>query len=120
MSEHKHDQGKHHSEHAVKDPVCGMSVDPHTAEYRSQHAGKTWYFCSSRCQSKFEEAPEKHLDKAQVPAEPVAPGTMYTCPMHPEIRQLGFGDCPICGMGLEPEQVSLDDGPSAELTDMTR
>lgn len=97
-----------------------MSVDPHTAEYRSQHAGKTWYFCSSRCQSKFEEAPEKHLDKAQVPAEPVAPGTMYTCPMHPEIRQLGFGDCPICGMGLEPEQVSLDDGPSAELTDMTR
>lgn len=120
MSEHKHDQGKHHSEHAVKDPVCGMSVDPHTAEYRSQHAGKTWYFCSSRCQSKFEEAPEKHLDKAQVPAEPVAPGTMYTCPMHPEIRQLGFGDCPICGMGLEPEQVSLDDGPSEELTDMTR
>lgn len=54
------------------------------------------------------------------PAEPVAPGTMYTCPMHPEIRQQGPGDCPICGMGLEPEEVSLEDGPSAELTDMTR
>lgn len=54
------------------------------------------------------------------PAEPVAPGTMYTCPMHPEIRQQGPGDCPICGMGLEPEEVNLEDGPSEELTDMTR
>ncbi|SHM01001.1 heavy metal translocating P-type ATPase [Vreelandella subglaciescola] len=108
------------SEHAVKDPVCGMSVDPHTAEHRSQHAGKTWYFCSAGCQSKFDESSEKHLGEEREPAEPVAPGTMYTCPMHPEIRQQGPGDCPICGMGLEPEQVSLDDGPSEELTDMTR
>jgi Cu+-exporting ATPase len=108
MSEH---------EHAVKDPVCGMSVDPHTAEHRSRHAGKTWHFCSSRCQAKFDESPDKYLGEKQ---EPAAPGTMYTCPMHPEIRQLGPGDCPICGMGLEPEMVSLDDGPSEELTDMTR
>ncbi|HDZ39031.1 MAG TPA: cadmium-translocating P-type ATPase [Marinobacter sp.] len=111
MSEHQH---------AAKDPVCGMSVDPHTAEHRSQHAGKTQYFCSARCQAKFDENPEKYLGEEQKPAEPVAPGTMYTCPMHPEIRQQGPGDCPICGMGLEPEQVSLNDGPSAELTDMTR
>lgn len=111
---------EHHDEHAVKDPVCGMTVDPHTAEHRSRHAGRTWYFCSSRCRTKFDENPDMYLGEKQEPAEPVAPGTMYTCPMHPEIRQQGPGDCPICGMGLEPEQVSLDDGPSAELTDMTR
>jgi len=107
-------------EHSLKDPVCGMSVDPHTAEHRSEHSGKTWYFCSSGCQSKFEGDPEKYLSEKSEPAEPVAPGTMYTCPMHPEIRQQGPGDCPICGMALEPEEVSLDDGPSEELTDMTR
>ncbi|MGO1500394.1 MAG: heavy metal translocating P-type ATPase [Marinobacter sp.] len=119
---HQHDHGtdEHNDEHAAKDPVCGMSVDPHTAEHRSKHAGKTHYFCSARCQSKFDESPEKYLGDGQKPAEPVAPGTMYTCPMHPEIRQQGPGDCPICGMGLEPEEVSLDDGPSEELTDMTR
>ena len=122
MSDHQHDHHDHegHGENAVKDPVCGMSVDPHTAEHRSQHAGKSWYFCSSRCQSKFEDDPEKYLGEKSAEAETVAPGTMYTCPMHPEIRQQGPGDCPICGMGLEPEEVSLDDGPSAELTDMTR
>ncbi|KAA0695290.1 cadmium-translocating P-type ATPase [Halopseudomonas laoshanensis] len=122
MSDHQHDHHDHESrgENAVKDPVCGMSVDPHTAEHRSQHAGKSWYFCSSRCQSKFEDDSEKYLGEKSAEAEPVAPGTMYTCPMHPEIRQQGPGDCPICGMGLEPEEVSLNDGPSAELTDMTR
>ncbi|HDZ55707.1 MAG TPA: cadmium-translocating P-type ATPase [Pseudomonas xinjiangensis] len=121
MSDHQHDHHDHesHGENAVKDLVCGMSVDPHTAEHRSQHAGKSWYFCSSRCQSKFEDDPEKYLGEKSAEAEPVAPGTMYTCPMHPEIRQQGPGDCPICGMGLEPEEVSLNDGPSAELTDMT-
>ena len=114
-----HDQAEA-GEHQVKDPVCGMNVDPHTAEHRSQHGGKTWYFCSSRCQSKFEADPEQYLGQEDKPQEPVAPGTMYTCPMHPEIRQQGPGDCPICGMALEPEQVSLDDGPSEELKDMTR
>jgi Cu+-exporting ATPase len=108
------------SEHSSKDPVCGMSVDPHTAEHRSEHAGKTWYFCSSGCKSKFNDAPEKYLGDKSEQEEPVAPGTMFTCPMHPEIRQQGPGDCPICGMALEPEEVSLDDGPSGELTDMTR
>lgn len=126
MSEHQHahhhghDTHEHHNEHAVKDPVCGMTVDPHETEHRSRHASKNWYFCSSRCQTKFDESPDKYLGEKQEPAEPAAPGTMFTCPMHPEIRQQGPGDCPICGMGLEPEQVSLDDGPSAELTDMTR
>ena len=108
------------SEHSLKDPVCGMSVDPHTAEHRSEHAGKTWYFCSSGCKSKFNDDPDKYLSDKSEQEEPVAPGTMFTCPMHPEIRQQGPGDCPICGMALEPEEVSLDDGPSEELTDMTR
>ena len=108
------------AEHTVKDPVCGMSVNPHSAEHRSEHGGKTWYFCSSGCKSKFDGDPGHYLSGEQKQDEPVAPGTMYTCPMHPEIRQQGPGDCPICGMALEPEQVSLDDGPSAELKDMTR
>ncbi|XKG94310.1 cadmium-translocating P-type ATPase [Marinospirillum sp.] len=125
---HHHDHHEHHhdhshdadsGEHSVKDPVCGMSVDPHTAEHRSQHQGKTWYFCSSGCQSKFEKDPEHYLDEQQKQEKPVPPGAVYTCPMHPEIRREEPGDCPICGMALEPEEVSLDDGPSAELKDMT-
>ncbi|KAA8981954.1 heavy metal translocating P-type ATPase [Halospina sp. K52047b] len=118
-----HESGHDHEcEHdaGVKDPVCGMTVDPHTAEHRSQHAGRTWYFCSGRCQSKFEASPDHYLSGEEKAAESVPPGTMYTCPMHPEIRQEGPGDCPICGMALEPEQVTADTGPSEELTDMTR
>lgn len=107
-------------ERTTKDPVCGMSVDPHTAEHRLQHLGKTWYFCSEHCQSKFDAEPDRYLKDEQAPDKAVAPGTLYTCPMHPEIRQEGPGDCPICGMALEPEQVSVDDGPSEELQDMTR
>lgn len=122
MTDHQHDHHGHQDsgEHSVKDPVCGMSVDPHKAEHRSQHEGKTWYFCSSRCQSRFGQDPEHYLGGAQKREEAVAPGAIYTCPMHPEIRQQGPGDCPICGMALEPEQVSLEDGPSGELKDMTR
>nr|WP_028671970.1 heavy metal translocating P-type ATPase [Saccharospirillum impatiens] len=121
MSEHEHHHShEKHGKHSKKDPVCEMSVDPDTAEHRSEHAGKTWYFCSSGCQAKFDNDPEKYLSEENKPAEPVAPGTMYTCPMHPEIRQQGPGDCPICGMALETEDVSIDVGPSEELTDMTR
>lgn len=104
---------------SAKDPVCGMSVDPHTVEHRCWHRGKTWYFCSARCKARFEEEPEDYLSDAPKQKEPAAPGAIYTCPMHPEVRQQGPGDCPICGMGLEPEQVSLDDAPSEELRDMT-
>mgnify|MGYP003666056708 FL=1 len=128
MSEHHH-KHQHHQpqggtadqgEHRIKDPVCGMSVDPDTAEHRSQHAGQSWYFCSSRCKSKFDDKPDAYLSGEKQQAEPVPAGTLYTCPMHSEIRQEGPGDCPICGMALEPEQVSLEGGPSEELTDMTR
>ena len=123
MTEHQHVHrhgNQVHEEHKVKDPVCGMSVEPQTAQHQSQHDDQTWYFCSSRCKSKFDENPEEYLDDKQKTQAPVTPGTMYTCPMHPEIRQPKPGDCPICGMGLEPEQVSLNDGPSEELRDMTR
>nr|WP_307019638.1 heavy metal translocating P-type ATPase [Ancylobacter polymorphus] len=103
----------------AKDPVCGMDVDPHTATLKAEHNGITYYFCAPGCRSKFIANPEKYLgDKA--PAEPVPEGTEYTCPMHPEIVQVGPGSCPICGMALEPMLVSLDDGPNHELIDMTR
>ena len=120
MTENQQVHNHGNEEHTVKDPVCGMTVEPHTAKYQSQHEAKTWYFCSSRCQSKFDENPEQYLGDQQQQEQPTTPGTMYTCPMHPEIRQQGPGDCPICGMALEPEQVNLNDGPSEELTDMTR
>ena len=108
-----------HAAHMAKDPVCGMDVDPHTATLKADHKGITYYFCAPGCRSKFIANPDKYLgDKA--PAEPVPEGTEYTCPMHPEIRQIGPGSCPICGMALEPSLVSLDDGPNHELIDMTR
>ncbi len=106
--------------HEVTDPVCGMNVDPHHTEHRASHEGNTWYFCSARCRQRFEEAPDTYLQEQDTPSEPAPPGTIYTCPMHPEIRQEGPGDCPICGMALEPETVSADTGPSDELKDMTR
>ncbi|MGM0783750.1 MAG: heavy metal translocating P-type ATPase [Pseudomonadota bacterium] len=106
--------------HEVTDPVCGMKVDPHQTEHRASHEGKTWYFCSARCQQKFEGDPDAYLQGDDTSSEPAPPGTIYTCPMHPEIRQEGPGDCPICGMALEPETVSADTGPSEELKDMTR
>ena len=104
------------------DPVCGMNVDPHTATLKADHGGRTYYFCSTGCRSKFIADPMKYLgtDHAKAAAEPVPEGTIYTCPMHPEIRQSGPGSCPICGMALEPLLVSADQGPNPELIDMTR
>lgn len=110
-----HDQAAH----GVRDPVCGMTVDPHTTPHRHQYAGHTYYFCSAGCRAKFAADPRKYLGEAR-PPEPVPEGTIYTCPMHPEIRQVGPGSCPICGMALEPELVTAETGPSPELVDMTR
>ncbi|KFL30597.1 haloacid dehalogenase [Devosia riboflavina] len=108
--------------HRVKDPVCGMMVDPHTTQHKAEHAGRPYYFCSAGCRSKFMADPERYLDPAvaAAKAEPVPEGTVYTCPMHPEIRQIGPGSCPICGMGLEPVLVSLEAEPNLELIDMRR
>ncbi|MCP2001329.1 heavy metal translocating P-type ATPase [Nitrobacter winogradskyi] len=105
----------------VLDPVCGMTVDPATSKHRFDHQGRTYHFCSAGCRTKFAGAPETYLDKSKAtPKEPVPEGTIYTCPMHPEIRQIGPGSCPICGMALEPEVVTLDAAPNPELADMTR
>ena len=106
---------------AVRDPVCGMTVDPHKTTHRHQHTGKTYYFCSAGCLAKFSANPEKYLDPSQAHAPADVPeGTIYTCPMHPEIRQVGPGSCPICGMALEPVLVTAEAGPNEELIDMTR
>jgi Cu+-exporting ATPase len=106
----------------AKDPVCGMTVDPHTTKHRAEHGGHPFYFCSNGCRTKFEVEPDRYLDpdRAAAKDEPVPEGTIYTCPMHAQIRQVGPGSCPICGMALEPATVSLDDGPNEELVDMTR
>ncbi|GEL41087.1 MAG: cadmium-translocating P-type ATPase [Methylorubrum extorquens] len=99
-----------------------MTVDPHTAKHRAQHNGHPYYFCSNGCRTKFEADPTRYLDPASdaAKAEPVPQGTIYTCPMHPEVRQVGPGVCPICGMALEPAMIGADTGPSDELVDMTR
>jgi Cu+-exporting ATPase len=104
---------------AAIDPVCGMTVDPHATAHRYAVAGRTYYFCSAGCRGKFAAAPQRYLDAKTAPA-PVPAGTIYTCPMHPEVRQAGPGSCPICGMGLEPLLVAADAGPNPELVDMTR
>ena len=115
----KHNQADDGTSSKVIDPVCGMAVDPATSKYRFDHAGQTYYFCSDGCRSNFAADPEKYL-KTSASKPAVAEGTIYTCPMHPQIRQVGPGNCPICGMALEPELASLDDKPNPELTDMTR
>jgi Cu+-exporting ATPase len=107
-------------EGSVGDPVCGMFVDPHKTQHRHQHQGRTYYFCSGGCRAKFIAEPNKYLAKSPQTAPSVGEGTIYTCPMHPQIRQVGPGSCPICGMALEPVVAAAESGPSAELTDMTR
>ena len=115
-----HDHHAHHPDAAtVIDPVCGMSVDPATSKHRFDHQGHAFHFCSAGCRTKFSADPVKYLEKREPPPEMPA-GTIYTCPMHPEIRQEGPGTCPICGMALEPDVISLDDAPNPELADMTK
>ncbi len=114
------DDSESRDAHMAKDPVCGMSVDPHTAKHRAEYAGRTYYFCRAGCKEKFEADPERYLNPEQREQEPVPEGTIYTCPMHPEIRQVGPGSCPICGMALEPELVTAEAEPNPELIDFTR
>jgi Cu+-exporting ATPase len=102
----------------LTDPVCGMMVDPATSRHRFEHASNTFHFCCAGCRDKFAADPERFLaPKVQPPA---TPGSVYTCPMHPEIRQTGPGSCPICGMALEPITVTAEPGANPELVDMTR
>nr|QDP23077.1 heavy metal translocating P-type ATPase [Bradyrhizobium cosmicum] len=115
---HAHDHGGATTK--VLDPVCGMTVDPATSKHRFEHHGETFHFCSAGCRTKFAANPAKYLAKDKAPEPEMPADTIYTCPMHPEIRQVGPGSCPICGMALEPEVASLETGPNPELADMTR
>jgi Cu+-exporting ATPase len=119
---HGHQHYEDHAAPTAVDPVCGMKVDPSAARHKLEHGGQTYYFCSERCRANFEGDPAKYVHgkaeqglRADVPA-----GTIYTCPMHPQIRQVGPGNCPICGMGLEAELATAETGPNPELIDMTR
>jgi len=97
-------------------------VDPHTTKHRAEHAGHPHYFCSGGCRTKFEADPERYLspEAAKKAEEAVPAGTIYTCPMHPEVRQVGPGSCPLCGMALEPAELTAEAAPNHELIDFTR
>ena len=119
---------------AVIDPVCGMTVDPSTAAGSYEYNGTTYYFCAVRCKERFAADPESFLhagraaanasetlalqSKSQIP-DPKSQ-IEFTCPMHPEIVQIGPGSCPICGMALEPKEITLDAAPDPEYIDMKR
>ncbi|WP_329743102.1 heavy metal translocating P-type ATPase [Dyella sp. A6] len=103
----------------AKDPVCGMTVDPQTAKHHAEHAGTTYFFCAARCREKFMADPEAYLG-GRKPAVAAPAGAIYTCPMHPDVQQVGPGDCPKCGMALEPMMPSLDEDGSDELRSMAR
>jgi Cu+-exporting ATPase len=124
--EHAHPNHGHPPTTAV-DPVCGMDVEPgRAAGGGAEHAGMTYWFCSPSCREKFLADPHRYLSTAPAPsasvappAAPIADDRIYTCPMHPEVRQRGPGFCPTCGMALEPEAPSAEEEASAELVDMT-
>ncbi len=118
---HPHADGAAATETAI-DPVCGMTVKLATSKHQAEHGGKLWHFCSARCREKFTADPAAYLRPKQGDAaQAAAPaGSIYTCPMHPEIRQAGPGSCPICGMALEPLIASAEEEPNHELIDMSR
>ncbi|MFN3388030.1 MAG: heavy metal translocating P-type ATPase [Allosphingosinicella sp.] len=117
---HGHGSGPDRDDGRVLDPVCGMRVDPAATPHRAEHRGETFHFCSAKCRERFSARPELFLSDTP-PAPAAAPeDAVYTCPMHPEVEQIGPGTCPICGMALEPKGVSLSEGPSKEYLDMRR
>jgi P-type Cu+ transporter len=134
-NQHPHGHPHEHPQHppeaseiaALKDPVCGMTVTA-SSEHHVEHAGRPYYFCSAKCLSKFVAEPARYARDAVAPAAalaaaeqpPAAAGTIYTCPMHPEIRQDHPGNCPKCGMTLEPLLPVLDDDENPELVDFSR
>ncbi|CAH0302692.1 Copper-transporting P-type ATPase [Massilia sp. Bi118] len=126
--EHHHDHGTGHGVHHASgtgdkpftDPVCGMKVGPDLAK-EIPHEGQTYHFCSTRCMDKFRMAPQQYIGSAaHEPLASAPEGTIYTCPMHPEVRQPQPGNCPICGMTLEPMLPSLEEEENPELVDFKR
>jgi Cu+-exporting ATPase len=104
--------------HAALDPVCGMTVDPNTAKHRADYKGHSYYFCAAACRTKFVGDPQKYLGERTPRAMPE--GAIYICPMHLEVRQIGSGTCPVCGMALEPEIAAAETEPNPELAYMRR
>jgi len=96
------------------DPVCGMMVDEQTAAGSAEYAGERYYFCSTHCLHKFQAVPQNYTRPA---ATPTVPSAVYTCPMHPEIRQKTPGACPKCGMALEPLVPPASPAPAASATE---
>ena len=121
---HDHDHEMPHASKVdpsnVRDPVCGMTVDPEKTAHHASHDGLNYHFCSAGCRAKFVAAPALYLKEGSRAAPQAQEGAIWTCPMHPQIRRPGPGNCPICGMALEPEEPSLDDAPNPELVDFTR
>jgi len=110
-----------HPGNSAHDPVCGMTVDAATAKHHALHNGVNFAFCNANCKAKFDADPARYVTpKEALPLAPVTPGTIYTCPMHPQIRQPAPGNCPICGMTLEPLLPTLDEEDTSELDDLTQ
>ena len=129
---HCHHHAAHDQDHGtmVTDPVCGMKIDTRTAEHHYRIGETDHYFCSARCLDRFKANPDQYLNPpdhdpaVSAPAMGALPeaaaGTIWTCPMHPQIRRDGPGQCPICGMALEPLEPTLEESPNPELIDMNR
>lgn len=112
-----------HAKESVKDPVCGMTVEPTHSAAQAVHDGETYYFCSAGCHAKFTAHPQQFVTRsngAEAKAVAAPEGAIWTCPMHPEIQRPGPGSCPICGMALEPVMPTANEGQSPEYRDMLR
>jgi len=116
---HRPDRTGDSAEVTMRDPVCGMTVRP-DSPHATVHAGRTIRFCSAKCLAKFQAEPQRYLAQESAPAPAAPPGAEYTCPMHPEVRQIGPGTCPKCGMALEPVLPELEEGENPELADFRR
>jgi Cu+-exporting ATPase len=113
-------ESRHHQPSQARDPVCSMAVDPVTAKHRSNYAGDTYYFCSSRCRERFEAEPARYVTpRVSEPPRTAAGESRWTCPMHPQIVRSAPGSCPICGMALEPMTPAGEEA-NPEMRDMTR
>src|SRR5215469_390805 len=120
LTRHPHHAPELHG--AAHDPVCGMTVDPAKAKHRAEHAGHSYVFCSARCREKFAADPARYIIASPLPRASItaaAGEVLWTCPMHPQIVRKEPGNCPICGMALEPMTPATGDAPNAELRDMT-